>query len=406
MKICRPLLSAVVLCLHMLGMNGDEAATVQSEQSLNAAVAAVNTFSKSLYKELSTTPGNLVVSPFSVEAVVAMLYLGLRGETASRVSAALHLPNNHSLVQQGFQSLFGTLQNSDNVTLEIANKIYIEKTFNVKDEFRQSTATYFQSDAEAVDIKTDAENVRIAVNDWAAGKTHDKIKDLLAPGTLTADVVMVLLNAIYFKGLWKTPFDKDFTYNRNFYLDNGSSKSVPMMNLNKYFPYAELYEENLRALKLPYQGGKFSMLLLLPERKNGLEQLESNIENLDVPRIMSRLSEIKTTVVLPRFKILNTIDLKAPLQNLGMGELFTFEADFTGITDEKIAISKALQKAYIEVNEEGTEAAAVTALTTTFGSALGARHGMFIADYPFMYMIIEEGKGAILFIGRVTEPVE
>ncbi|XP_068084205.1 leukocyte elastase inhibitor isoform X2 [Anabrus simplex] len=406
MKICRPLLSAVVLCLHMLGMNGDEAATVQSEQSLNAAVAAVNTFSKSLYKELSTTPGNLVVSPFSVEAVVAMLYLGLRGETASRVSAALHLPNNHSLVQQGFQSLFGTLQNSDNVTLEIANKIYIEKTFNVKDEFRQSTATYFQSDAEAVDIKTDAENVRIAVNDWAAGKTHDKIKDLLAPGTLTADVVMVLLNAIYFKGLWKTPFDKDFTYNRNFYLDNGSSKSVPMMNLNKYFPYAELYEENLRALKLPYQGGKFSMLLLLPERKNGLEQLESNIENLDVPRIMSRLSEIKTTVVLPRFKILNTIDLKAPLQNLGMGELFTFEADFTGITDEKIAISKALQKAYIEVNEEGTEAAAVTVLTASITSVGGSPHGIFIADHPFMYMIIEEGKGTILFIGRVTEPME
>ncbi|XP_068084204.1 leukocyte elastase inhibitor isoform X1 [Anabrus simplex] len=406
MKICRPLLSAVVLCLHMLGMNGDEAATVQSEQSLNAAVAAVNTFSKSLYKELSTTPGNLVVSPFSVEAVVAMLYLGLRGETASRVSAALHLPNNHSLVQQGFQSLFGTLQNSDNVTLEIANKIYIEKTFNVKDEFRQSTATYFQSDAEAVDIKTDAENVRIAVNDWAAGKTHDKIKDLLAPGTLTADVVMVLLNAIYFKGLWKTPFDKDFTYNRNFYLDNGSSKSVPMMNLNKYFPYAELYEENLRALKLPYQGGKFSMLLLLPERKNGLEQLESNIENLDVPRIMSRLSEIKTTVVLPRFKILNTIDLKAPLQNLGMGELFTFEADFTGITDEKIAISKALQKAYIEVNEEGTEAAAVTALLLEATSVGGPPRGVFIADHPFMYMIIEEEKGTILFIGRVTEPVE
>ncbi|XP_067006409.2 ipis-1 isoform X3 [Anabrus simplex] len=396
------LFTAVLFGIQLSTINSDDSA--EREVALNAAVQGINTFSTSLYKVLSATPGNLVVSPFSVEAVVAMLLQGLRGETATQVSGALHLPEDRLQVAQGFKALFQSLQNTDNVTLEIANKIYVQHGFSIKDEYRQSTEQYFMSVAEEVDIAGDAENVRLSINRWAAEKTHDKIQDLLPKGSLT-DVVMVLLNAIYFKGLWVNSFDKDSTRDGVFHLTSTSTKNVPMMHITASLMHADLHEHDLQILKLPYQGGKHSMLILLPNNIDGLQQLESNINNLDFSLIRNSLWEKKVDVTLPRFKILSSIDLNPPLQQLGMGILFNGGGNFSGLTDTAVTVSKAIQKAFIEVNEEGTEAAAVTAILVAIESLdYEPLSVSFTADHPFVYMIVDEDHGTILFMGRVVEP--
>ncbi|XP_068084379.1 leukocyte elastase inhibitor [Anabrus simplex] len=387
---------AMVVWYQLSAVNSNERA--QSGKGHNEVVQSINDFSISLYQVLSEEPGNIAVSPFSLEVSLASLLVGSRGDTAKRLSAALHLPLEHSRLEQAFSTLLALLKNSENATLEIANKIYIHKDFKVKDQFFRSTKQHFKS---VVEHNTEA--VRTAIDTWAAEKSHIKIQNLPAPDALKSNDVMVLGDDVCFKGFWKYPFDKKLTQDTNFHCDNQSSVTTQMMHLTENLGLAEIKEWRVRILKLPYRGQKYSMLVLLPDDIDGLRKLETRLHTLNISHILKNLKLTEVALAFPRFLfgyIMNS--LEAPLQKLGVAELF-IGGDFSGMSNERLAL---IQQIYVRNEEKGTGFAGFE-----YGPDVFARTSKvvrppreFIADHPFTYMFIEEEKGTIMIIGRVKQP--
>ncbi|XP_067006406.2 leukocyte elastase inhibitor [Anabrus simplex] len=394
--------STAITALLLSVVKGDD--SFQAEDAHRNVAKAINSFSTSLYKVLSEeSSGNMVVSPFSVETVLAMVLVGLRGNTAQHVSSALHLPDSRERTEHGFKALFASLQASENVTLEMANKIYVQEGFKIKDEFRQSAENNFQSSVELVDFSNKTEAVRNIINQWVEQKTNQKIQELIVEGNLNPNTVVMLLNAMYFKGQWSTEFNKTLTSKENFHLDTKSTRQVQMMHHMNRFRYGKFDDLQATVLKLPYQGEKISMLIILPMEVEGLKNLESKITSLNITYILNSLLYKQVIVSLPRFKIESTLALEDSLQKLGLSEILRPGADFSGMTDDAIYVNKVLQKAFIEVNEEGTEAASATA-AGGIAISLPPPPKVFKADHPFMFMIVDEPADTILFMGRVLQP--
>ncbi|PNF36971.1 Leukocyte elastase inhibitor A [Cryptotermes secundus] len=359
-------------------------------------------FTTSLYKAVSSKDGNVLISPVSVELVLALAYMGAAGSTAEQIASALHLPLDREDVKTGFAALLGSLKSSEDMTLEIANKVFSQINYSILPEYRAVAEKFFLSGAQELDF-ADGEGSRKVINSWVESKTNNKIKDLIPSGVLNDLTRLVLVNAVYFKGLWHSPFSAANTVPNEFHLSSRESKMVPMMCKTDDFGYLTSQELDADILEMPYKDQKVSMFIILPHDVDGISKLEEKLASENLTKVLLRLPKRKVRVSVPKFKLEETTDLKNILKELGMTSMFLpLEADFSGISGHTdLYVSKVMQKAFIDVNEEGSEAAAATAAVLMLRCAqLPLKE--FTANHPFVFVIKNVQIGVVLFAGRFS----
>jgi serpin B len=371
---------------------------------LRAAVAGNNTFALDLYSILKKEKGNLFFSPYSISSALAMTYGGARGDTAEEMAKALRFAAGAERTHSAFAELntmFDRIQKRGRVQLHIANSLWPQKDYGLLPEYLTLTKRYYGVSITPVDYVKATEEARKIINTWVEDRTKDKIKELIRPGVLDPLTVLVLVNAIYFKGNWASQFDPKRTTECDFSLLGDAKAQVSMMHQKGKFGYGEI--EGTQLLELPYVGKELSMVLILPAKPEGLSKVEDQLTVDNLGSWVSRISEQDVSVYLPRFKVTwGTFELNKPLQALGMRKAFVPGADFSGMDGTKsLFIGLVLHKAFVEVNEEGTEAAAATAVIMRKN---GGRMHTFRADHPFLFFIRDNVTGSILFLGRVLDP--
>ncbi|MDR3622126.1 MAG: serpin family protein [Paludisphaera borealis] len=410
-----PFLLAAAAALETPMPDSDAPAREASDPKL---ASATSRFALDLYGELRRREGNVFCSPLSITTALAMTSAGARGETAEQMNRTLHLdrlgPQAHADLGLWIDSLRASIKDAQQqpgekdqalqeAGLWMANAVWIDEREKLVPDFVALLDRSFRSKARAVDFAHAAAAARETINRWVEDQTRDKIKDLLKPSVVTSDTVVVLTSAIYFKGYWVHPFSAQATRDDDFRPAKGDPVRVKMMNQTTRLPYFE--GEAFQALELPYKDGSLAMVVLLPKQADGLEALEASlsVENLD--SWVAGLKPSRVIVSLPRFTSTVEAELKDVLTKLGMPLAFQGDADFSGITGSRdFAISAVVHKAFVEVEEKGTEAAAATAVVGVRSSAFAAKEIVFRADHPFLYLIRDTKTGAILFMGRLSRP--
>ena len=359
-----------------------------------------------LYRVLAEAgDGNVFLSPFSISTVLAMAFGGADGNTALQMRQALSLPEDTAALHDGYGKVLKMLQNPPNVTLSTANKMYVQQSYNILDSYLDLVKNQYLSELKTVDFG-DASGTSKLINDDVESLTRGKIRNLIDPSALNSLVRLVLVNAIYFKGSWKEKFDKEGTTQRDFFVSPGKAVKTDMMYMDgKRFNCGVLQDLGCKALELPYEGRRFSMLLLLPDKKDGLKVLEGKLANTPVQSILERLHSEKTTIRIPKFKLETSYNLEDHLRNLGIGDLFNGQAaDLSKISGNRdLFASKVIHKAFIEVNEEGAEAAAATGMVMTM-ACMPMDQFEFFADHPFFFVIVDNEASLSLFSGRYVKP--
>ncbi|XP_068910463.1 serine protease inhibitor 3/4-like isoform X4 [Tenebrio molitor] len=374
------------------------------EVALQEFTTGNNLFTAALYKEvLKENQGNFLVSPFSIETVLALTHSGAKDETAYEIRAGLRLPNSTEKTEAVYATLLPTLKGNDKYALHTANKIYVKDGYPLKEDFKNKASTVFQSGIENIEFtqKVDAANT---INSWVGKQTNNKIQNLIDPNILGPDTRIILINALYFKGKWVYPFESDSTIKRDFYKTAKDVVQVDMMHNTDVYNYYESPELKAKFLEMPYEGDDLSMVIVLPNEKEGLAALESQIENVFAA---PRFTQERVSVSLPKFTVENKIQLKKILQNLGINKAFSDEADLSGLAGKKgdLAISDVIQKAFINVTETGTEAAAATAGYVESRIYLVRKLVYtFFVRQPFLFYL--KSNSTILFAGRVLLPLQ
>ncbi|XP_010883989.3 leukocyte elastase inhibitor-like isoform X2 [Esox lucius] len=379
-----------------------------------SSVSVANTnFSLDLFKKITEKKktGNVFYSPLSISSALAMVSLGARGNTATQMSESLHLHKAKDDVHVSFSKLMGELNKEGApYKLSLANRLYGEQSYKFVETFLHDTKKHYNAELEAVDFKSNAETARQNINTWVEKQTADKIKDLLPKGIVDDLTRLVLVNAIYFKGNWEKKFKETSTKDVQFRLNKNESKPVKMMHQKAKFPLTFIPEANCQILELPYVGNQLSMLIMLPNEiedgTTGLEKLEKeltydNFVDWTKPDMMDL---VEVQVGLPKFKLEESLDMKETLVSMGMIDAFDHSrSDFSGMSpNNDLVLSKVVHKAFVEVNEEGTEAAAATAAIMMMRCAL--RTPTFFADHPFLFFIRHNPTQSILFYGRYSSP--
>lgn len=385
--------------------------TPASDDALEALAAANDTFATRLYAELRSRDGNLALSPASVAVALGMTYAGARGETAAEMKRALALeavPSPHAA--------YGTLLRSWQIdpklpfSLEVANRLFAAERFTLTPAFVSLTGDHYLAPVEAVPFETAPDDARARINDWVADKTKQKIAPLLPPGSVDADTRLVLTNAVYFKGIWAATFDEATTRDAPFF-GPGEELRVPTMHRKGGYDYAEV--EGAKLLDMPYRGGRFAMTIALPDARDGLAALEAKLTRDALVGWIGALTRAEVEVALPRFTIdpPEPLALTEALEALGMTAAFDPKrADLRGMAEpppgQNLFLSQVFHKAFVEVNEKGTEAAAATGVTVSVTSLpLPAPDPKtFVADHPFLFFIRDVERKSLLFMGRVVRP--
>ena len=365
---------------------------------------ADNAFAFDLFREIlqsEENEENIMISPLSVSLALAMTYNGADGETKEAMENVFRLQGfTLEEINKSYQGLIDALLSVDpRVIMEIANSIWYRDTFHVEDEFLSVNKTYYNAEVEGLDFANPTS--KDIINQWVSSKTHNKIEKIV--DNIDPSDVMFLINAIYFKGAWKYQFEEENTHDSPFYTENNEYlKDVEMMNIKGDFNY--LSNDLFYAVELPYGQGNYSMVILLPQSDVSIDDLVSEMNHDKWKTWMESFYErSEFNVYLPKFKFEYKKELKETLTTLGMGIAFSDYADFTKINPGGgLLISSVKHKTFIEVNEEGTEAAAVTSVTISLTSIGPPNH--FRADHPFVFVIKEKFTNAIMFMGKVGEP--
>jgi serpin B len=380
-----------------------------------------------LYGRLARQPGNLFFSPYSISSALAMTYAGARGQTAAQMARSLHF----SLPDEQLHAAFGTLLADWTAggagakrpyTLDINNAVWGQKGMQYTPGFTQLLEKYYGVELRDGNFISAADQARGDINNWADQKTHGQIPDAMPPGVLNDRTRLVLVNSIYFKGDWAEQFKKDQTHDQPFYLDGQNQMQAPLM-YHEFLQSPErgrvesagdcrgMENDQLQMVELSYVGDKLSMIVLLPRKTDGLSELESKLTDQNLAAWIGQLHNCWAQVYLPKFKMETNYDLVEPLQLMGMTYAFDGRsADFSGMAAIKtLHITDVIHKAKVDVDEEGTEAAAVTEVTmgiTILARPITPQQPMvFRADHPFVFLIRDRDSGAILFMGRVARPV-
>lgn len=367
-------------------------------------IAADNQFGFELFRKVDAwlnEPKNTMISPMSVSLALAMVYNGTEGNTKAQMEQMLHKAGMTSEdINQSYKDLVAALISHDpKVELSISNAIFYRNTFPVKDAFKITNQNFYNAEVEGLDFTKNTETLN-KVNGWVNTKTKGKIDKIIEE--VKAEDVMYLLNAIYFNGEWKYRFDTKETADRSFTKEDNTVIQVPTMKIEKPFNYFN--HSDFQLLEMPYGSGKYSMLIFLPQTGKKTDNVISLLNPENVNDWISKLSEQKKEVFLPKFEFKFDNSLKDELAALGMTDAFNdAKANLSGISEAaKLVITEVMHKTYIKVDERGTEAAAVTGITV--GVTSMPVDNSFRVDHPFVFAIREKDTQAILFIGKVMDP--
>jgi serpin B len=382
-----------------------------TESELESLVAGNTAFAFDLYRVLcKENDGNLLFSPFSLSSVLAMTYAGAEGETEQQMGETLHIELPQDRFHRAFNALDSLIteqakKEDGGLQLEIANALWGQQEFSFLPEFLDLLAQEYGAGLRTLDFATDPEAARKTINDWVADQTQDRIKDLIPRGMLDELVRLVLTNAIYFNGKWVHPFAKNATDDAIFTLLDSSTVTVLMMHETAVLRYAQ--GNNYRAVELPYRDSEMAMLIILPDLGSH-EEIEEQLSYDLLHAIAERLHPQTLRLGLPKFTFDSQFSLSHALSELGMGTAFSpATADFRGMTGHHdLVISDVLHKAFVEVDEAGTEAAAASAVVMRLSSAVADEPVDLLIDHPFIFVIRDNDTGTILFVGRVTNPLE
>src|SRR6266508_1702510 len=421
MKLTKLLSAFVAMSLFLTACGGAAEARVArsnerrvtnptvAEDDLHTLVDGNNTFALDLYQSLPRD-GNLVYSPFSISLALAMTRAGARGETESQMANTLHFDLTQDRLHPAFNALDLALEEStkpqdkdqEPLQLNIANAVWAEQTFSFNQEFLDTIARNYGAGINLADFINNYEPTRKEINSWVSEKTNEKIKDLLSEGSLNSDTRMVLVNAIYFKADWLDQFDKDSTSDVPFHLLDGTTVDVPMMHQGMIIPY--LKGDGYQAVELAYAGNTAAMDIIVPDEGN-FEVFDSALNIGSLNEIFGSMQPSSVQFGLPKFTFTSDFGLLGQLESMGMKDAFDPSlADFSGMTGDKdLFISNVVHKAFIAVDEDGTEAAAATGVIMGVTSAPAFEINL-VVDRPFIYVIRDLQNGQILFMGRVMNP--
>jgi serpin B len=377
---------------------------------LSAHAQPCERFATELMSRWCNGSENAVFSPFSLSAALAMTATGARGETAEQITKALGLPPGPEELCAAFQGIDKALAESrgasPGLVFSVANALFPQQDYMVKPAFLERVRIRFKGETMPLNYAVNPEAARQAINRWVEARTAERIKDLIAPGVLTRATRMTLANAIYFKGRWATPFDAAQTQPAPFSAPGNVTVQAPLMHRRGQMRYTE--RNGLQAVDLPYAGDRFAMLVLLPGPDKSIRDAVKNLADGGLRGWDSALAEADVTLFLPRFTCMWEMECTRTLQAMGINNLFdAAKVDLSGIAGQpgELTVSAVVHKAFVEVAEEGTEAAAATGVvmrTTAFRPP--ERNVVFRADRPFVYLIRERGSGCMLFAGVVNKP--
>ncbi len=379
-------------------------------EEVSTVIEANNKFALDLYSRYKMKEDNIFFSPYSISTALAMTYEGAKGQTAEEMRSVFYFPEDDDERRSSYANLYKEInKEGKEYKLNTANALWAEHSFQFLDEYFNIVEEYYGGKVTNLDFKKDPEGSRIIINDWVEDKTNNKIKDLIPAGLIDPMTRLVLTNAIYFKGEWVKQFNEDATQEQNFRVSSSDGVKVQMMQRTddeSIFNYAE--EEELQILEMPYSGEDLSMLIFLP-KNDDMKALENSITIKKLTEWRANLEKKRVDIFIPKFKLETKYFMAQDLIEMGMPSAFV-SADFSGITGKKdLFISQVIHQAFVEVNEEGTEAAAATAVVmkiTSTGSGSGPQIPTFRADHPFIFIIQQKDTGNILFMGRVNNPNE
>ena len=372
-------------------------------------------FSANLYKDLSeSSKGNIFVSPYSISAALLLADLGAFGNTDKQIRTALGVGNvDKDCVHAQYKSLETKLndETQGTTTLAVANKIFTKLGLVVDDKYIGKTKEYYGGAFEQLCFGREPEQSRKHINEWVEKQTRDKIKDLLPEGSIGPLSLLVIVNAIYFKGSWMKSFEKSQTRKKDFHVSPETTVKIDMMNCEQYARYIEDEALEYSAVELPYKDDNITMLFILPNKLDGLKELEKNMNSSFLRNIFVTLKTAehpKVILGIPKFIMETGYSLNSVLPNLGIVDMFKQgKADFSAMlpSTPDAYVSAAVHKAFVEVNEEGTEAAAATAMIVAWNSYMPPTpKKRFIADHPFMFLIRDSSTDTVLFMGRFIVP--
>ncbi len=377
-----------------------------------AVVLANNQFGIDFFSRLVSDPAqegkNIFFSPWSISSALAITYEGARNATADEIRSVFHFPASYDTLRQGYLELSNGLNSGNSgVTLNTANALWAEKTYPFLQNYITTADQYYSAKTTNLDFLTKPEESRQIINTWVEEKTKNRIKNLIPEGGIDPTTVLAITNAIYFKGTWVKQFDTAKTIEDDFVLDDGTTVKVPMMvrtDEDAMYWYTET--DDLQVLGMPYthtKGNGLSMLVLLP-KENDLGTIEASLSAQSLASLNQSLTYQRVKITFPRFKMETTYNLADMLSVMGMPSAFD-GADLSGMDGTRsLFIDEIYHKAFVEVNEEGTEAAAATAVVVNRSMAPGEQIPVFRADHPFLFLIQDNDTGNILFMGRMMNP--
>ena len=379
---------------------------------VKAVGQSANQFAFDFYQKIDAAPGNIIFSPYSIDTALGMLDVGARGGTHTEIAAATHQPQ---LDPAAFQTAIGQLirqfqdpKSTDDALkpyeLHVADALWGQKGVVWLPNYLDAMKTDFRAGLQSLDFANEPV-ARKTINDWVSSQTADKIKDLIPAGAISDDTRMVLTNAVYFKADWQHKFKSEDTHDGDFHADGKTDVvQAKLMNLNARFDYMET--PAFQAVRMPYVGDDVSMIVLLPKANDGLPAVEKTLDAKLLDRVTGDFKPQQVNVTLPKFKANQTLPLNSTLADLGIHKAFTHEADFSGMTGSPdLYLSSAIHKAFIAVDEDGTEAAAATGMMmNTMAFIVPPPAINFTADHPFILLLTDTKTGVVLFIGRIENP--
>jgi serpin B len=349
-------------------------------------------------------------SPYSISVALAMTWAGAEGGTAAQMADMLGFAPGASGVHEGFARIGIMLDGEERdaisegepIELSIANALWVETSFPLLDGYVDLVAAHYGAEARNVDFRSGPDDQRILINNWVSDRTNDRIRDLLGPGTVTSATRVVITNAVYFKGTWGTEFDADQTSDGVFTTMPGAPVTVPLMHRTGDMRYSEGF--GCRALSLPYSDGASSMLLILPD--GDIADFEQALDRETLTGIETGLHEVEVALAMPRFEFTASYGLEPALADLGMTDAFDPSlADFSGMTGGRdLFVSAVIHKAFVKVDESGTEAAAATGVVMALTAMPSEGPVRFVLDRPFLFLVMDDLTGTVLFMGRVADP--
>jgi serpin B len=405
---------AFALLISLLGFYTREARAVDTTDQITTLAKGNSEFALDLYARISQGDGNRFFSPFSISTALAMTYAGAQEETAVQIAKTLRFtlpagqlhPAFHRLIVElhGLTSTQDAPDHPPDVQLFTANALWTQTGERILPDFQKRIEVNYQGGLYSVDFRHAPDQARRTVNTWVEEQTKGKIRDLLKSTHIDPTTILVLTNAIYFNALWASPFLKGKTIQEDFHASPSDVVRVDMMKQSGRFRYHD--EGSFQVLEQPYKGNTLAMVILLPKAKDGLGDLEKSLSAARIETCLTKLSSRRVDVSLPSFKMTAECELKDALSDMGMPVAFKpGAADFSGMTGTReLAISAVVHKAFLEVDEKGTEAAAATGVVGFRTAAIAQAPVFFRADHPFFFLIRDIRTGSILFVGRLVKP--